>query len=129
MAAPDADLATLNARPVPTWYEDAKFGIFIHWGAFAIPGFAPRLGSIGEIFAKDYDRAVAMAPYTEWYWNAIKVPGTPSAEFHTANYGDAPYTDFKQPFEDGLKNWDPRRLGRGLPRCRRALCRAGHQTP
>jgi alpha-L-fucosidase len=100
-------LAALNSRAVPDWYDDAKFGIFIHWGAFAIPGFAPRLGSIGEAFAKDYDRAVAMAPYTEWYWNAIKVPGTPSAEFHQAHYGDAPYTDFKQPFEDGLKTWDP----------------------
>ena len=27
-------LASLNAHPVPQWYEDAKFGIFIHWGLF-----------------------------------------------------------------------------------------------
>ena len=26
---------------LPAWYDDAKFGIFIHWGPFAIPGFAP----------------------------------------------------------------------------------------
>lgn len=107
MASTGSALADLNARPVPDWYQDAKFGIFIHWGAFAIPGFAPRLGSIGEAFAKDYDRAVAMVPYTEWYCNAIKVPGTPSAEFHQTHYGDAPYSDFKQPFEEGLKQWDP----------------------
>ena len=107
MAAAGSALSDLNARAVPDWYHDAKFGIFIHWGAFAIPAFAPRGGSIGEAFSKDYDRAVAMAPYTEWYWNAIKVPGTPSAEFHAENYGDAPYTDFKQPFEEGLKQWDP----------------------
>jgi len=100
-------LKELSQRDVPDWYDDAKFGIFIHWGAFAIPGFAPRLGSIGEAFAKDYDRAVAMVPYTEWYWNATKVAGTPSAEFHKAHYDDAPYTDFKQPFEEGLKQWDP----------------------
>lgn len=107
MAASAPLLATLNARPVPDWYEDAKFGIFIHWGAFAIPGFAPRVGTIGEVFAQDYDRAVAMAPYTEWYWNAIKVPGTPSSAFHKDNFGDAPYTDFKQSFEQGLTHWDP----------------------
>ena len=107
MTGSDALLSELQARPLPTWYDDAKFGIFIHWGAFAIPAFAPRLGSIGEAFSKDYDRAVAMAPYTEWYWNAIKVPGTPSAEFHRAQYGDAPYTDFKRPFEEGLAQWDP----------------------
>jgi len=107
MRSPDQLLAALNARPLPAWYDEAKFGVFIHWGAFAIPAFAPRLGSIGEAFAKDYDRAVAMTPYTEWYWNAIRVPGTPSARFHKAQYGDAPYTDFKAPFEDGLKHWDP----------------------
>jgi alpha-L-fucosidase len=100
-------LSQLYARSLPAWYDDAKFGIFIHWGAFAVPAFAPKLGSIGEAFAKDYDRAVAMVPYTEWYWNATKVSGTPSAAFHQANYGDAPYTDFKQTFEDGLAQWDP----------------------
>lgn len=107
MTSSDQTLAELNTRAVPDWYNDAKFGIFIHWGAFAIPAFAPRLGSIGEAFAKDYDRAVAMVPYTEWYWNAIKVPGTPSAEFHQKHYGDAPYQDFKKPFEAGLAAWDP----------------------
>ncbi|MBS0409073.1 MAG: alpha-L-fucosidase [Proteobacteria bacterium] len=107
MASPEQVLADLNARPLPAWYDEAKFGIFIHWGAWAIPAFAPRLGSIGEAFAKDYDRAVAMTPYTEWYWNAIRVPGTPSAAFHREHYGDAPYTDFKAPFEAGIKDWDP----------------------
>ena len=56
--------------------------MFIHWGLFAIPAFAARLGSISDAFKSDYDRAVAMTPYTEWYANAIKVPGTPSADFH-----------------------------------------------
>jgi len=102
-----ADLESLNARPLPSWYDEAKFGVFIHWGMFAIPGFAARLGSISDAFKADYDRAVAMTPYTEWYANAIKVPGTPSAEFHKANYGDAPYEAFKEPFVAGLAHWDP----------------------
>lgn len=103
----EGNLASLNARPTPQWYDDAKFGIFIHWGIWAIPAFASRLGSISDAFKKDYDRAVAMTPYTEWYANAIKVPGTPSAEFHAKTYGNRPYTSFKQPFEEGLKQWDP----------------------
>jgi len=98
---------SLNARPLPDWYDEAKFGIFIHWGMFAIPGFAAKLGNISDAFKTDYDRAVAMTPYTEWYANAIKVPGTPSAEFHKANYGDAPYEAFKEPFIAGLAAWDP----------------------
>jgi len=28
----------LNYR-VPQWYEDAKFGIFIHWGLYSVPAF------------------------------------------------------------------------------------------
>ncbi len=104
---PDTVLDTLNARPLPAWYDDAKFGVFIHWGMFGIPGFAPKVGSIGDVFRTDYDRAVAMTPYTEWYWNAIRTPGTPSATFHAEHYGDAPYEAFKEPFLAGLKTWDP----------------------
>ena len=26
---------SLNSRPVPEWFADAKFGIFIHWGLYA----------------------------------------------------------------------------------------------
>ncbi len=103
--APTAD--SLNSRPLPAWYDEAKFGIFIHWGLFAIPAFAAKLGSISDAFKTDYDRAVAMTPYTEWYANAIKVAGTPSADFHQQTFGGAPYEDFKQPFVDGLKAWDP----------------------
>ncbi|HEY5007549.1 MAG TPA: alpha-L-fucosidase, partial [Caulobacteraceae bacterium] len=107
MAHYPPDLASLNGRPLPSWYDDAKFGVFIHWGLFAIPGFAARLGNISDAFKTDYGRAVAMTPYTEWYANAIKVPGTPSAEFHKATYGDQPYEAFKAPFVAGLKDWDP----------------------
>ena len=28
---------SLKGYQVPTWYEDAKFGIFIHWGVYAVP--------------------------------------------------------------------------------------------
>lgn len=109
MSAPrwKPNLESLNARPLPGWYDDAKFGVFIHWGVWAIPAFAPSLGAIGDTFRKDYDRAIAMTPYTEWYWNASKAPGTPSAEFHKIHYGDAPYQAFKAPFLEGLKAWDP----------------------
>jgi len=35
-----ADWASLDQYPVPAWYEDAKFGIFIHWGLYSVPAFA-----------------------------------------------------------------------------------------
>ena len=36
------DWARLDARPVPKWWQDAKFGIFIHWGVYAVPSYAPK---------------------------------------------------------------------------------------
>ncbi|XP_050420462.1 alpha-L-fucosidase [Adelges cooleyi] len=30
---------SLDARPLPTWYDKAKFGVFIHWGVYSVPGF------------------------------------------------------------------------------------------
>jgi alpha-L-fucosidase len=100
-------LESLSAHPVPQWYEDAKFGIFIHWGLFSIPAFAPKSGSIAESFRTNYDIAVAQTPYCEWYWNAIKVPQSDSAKHHAEVYGDAPYENFREPFLKGLEQWRP----------------------
>ena len=102
----DEILARLTARPLPAWYDEAKFGIFVHWGLFAIPAFAPKVGSISDSLKAHYDTAMAMTPYTEWYANAIRVRGTPSAKFHADHYGGAPYEAFKEPFLAGLKLWD-----------------------
>ncbi|KAM6959428.1 tissue alpha-L-fucosidase-like isoform 2-T2 [Aplochiton taeniatus] len=34
-----ADWASIDSRPLPKWYDEAKFGIFVHWGVFSVPGF------------------------------------------------------------------------------------------
>src|SRR6266508_4098449 len=30
---------SLEHYGVPQWYVDGKFGIFIHWGVYSVPGF------------------------------------------------------------------------------------------
>jgi alpha-L-fucosidase len=30
---------SLKQYQAPAWYEDAKFGIFIHWGVYSVPAF------------------------------------------------------------------------------------------
>ena len=84
-------MGAFAGRDLPAWYDDAKFGVFIHWGLFSIPAFAPKVGKISDIFQTDYRRAVALSPYTEWYENAIKSPDTPSAAFHRETYGGATF--------------------------------------
>ena len=48
---------SIDSRPVPEWFENAKFGIFIHWGVYSVPAWAPADADIG-VYAK----------YAEWYW-------------------------------------------------------------
>lgn len=30
---------SLDSRPLPDWYDDAKFGIFMHWGVYSVPSY------------------------------------------------------------------------------------------
>lgn len=30
---------SLDKRPLPEWYDEAKFGIFLHWGVYSVPAF------------------------------------------------------------------------------------------
>ena len=33
---------SLDSRPLPTWYDEAKVGIFMHFGPYAVPGIIIR---------------------------------------------------------------------------------------
>ena len=39
----EATWESVDKRPVPTWWSEAKFGIFVHWGPYAVPAYAPVL--------------------------------------------------------------------------------------
>jgi alpha-L-fucosidase len=91
---------SLDKRPVPGWFEDSKFGIFIHWGVYSVPAWGPTGDSIGV-----YDK------YAEWYWN--KLVNTDSkvnkyfVGFHNKTYGrDFKYQDFAPMFKAELFNPD-----------------------
>jgi len=30
---------SIDSRPLPQWFDDAKVGIFLHWGVFSVPSF------------------------------------------------------------------------------------------
>ena len=55
--------ASIDSRPVPSWFSDAKFGIFIHWGLYSVPAWAPARANVSV-----YDK------YAEWYWHRIGTP-------------------------------------------------------
>lgn len=30
---------SIDSRPLPSWYDESKIGIFIHWGVFSVPSY------------------------------------------------------------------------------------------
>ena len=102
-----AELKSLNKHPLPKWFQDAKFGVMIHWGLYSVPGYAPTGTTFNKLLETQYDQAMTRNPYAEDYANAMKDPTSPTAKFHREHYGDASYADFAKTFEAGLTKWNP----------------------
>ncbi len=65
---------SLSEARVPDWYRGEKFGIFMHWGVYSVPGFS-----------------------NEWYPRTMYMKGSPEYEHHRAAYGQQKefgYKDF-----------------------------------
>lgn len=73
----DPTWESLDSRPIPSWYDDSKLGIFIHWGVFSVPSYS-----------------------SEWFWWNWKGEPTPAIlEFMATNYKpDFTYADFAEDF-------------------------------
>ena len=94
----EANWKSIDSRPVPQWFEDVKFGIFIHWGVYSVPAWAPANADIG-VYAK----------YAEWYGYRINddsKAGKLFREYHNKMYGeDFLYPDFAPRFK--AQHWKP----------------------
>lgn len=95
---------SIKTHKVPQWYEDCKFGIFIHWGIYSVPAYAPRTWELGEV--ETDENWFCNNPYAEWYYNSINVGRGPSYEHHVEKYGkDFKYEDFIPMWK--AEKWDP----------------------
>jgi alpha-L-fucosidase len=101
---------SLRRHPVPNWYHDAKLGIFVHWSVSSVPAFAPR-GSIKDVFS---EAGQAASPYSEWYWNSLKLPGSAVEKHHRETHDDRTYESFAEDFRRGLEQWNPQEWARGF---------------
>jgi len=82
------DWESLDRRPVPQWYKDVKFGIFIHWGVYSVPGFS----KVGD--------------YAEWYQNGLNSGDTIRLRYHREKFGDLTYYQLADRFKAELFNPD-----------------------
>ncbi|XP_078423142.1 tissue alpha-L-fucosidase-like isoform X2 [Cetorhinus maximus] len=71
------DWKSLDSRPLPSWYDESKFGIFIHWGVFSVPSFG-----------------------SEWFWwNWKAVQRLEYVDFMKKNYPEGfTYSEFATAF-------------------------------
>tara|TARA_R110002051_G_scaffold866_3_gene4141 strand:- start:789 stop:2255 length:1467 start_codon:yes stop_codon:yes gene_type:complete len=103
-----ATAESLSSHEAPEWFRDAKFGIFIHWGPYSIPAFAPKHSQIDELDASDERHGFANTPYAAWYQNTMLFEESPTAAYHRETFGDDySYDHFGQAFNDALEAWDP----------------------
>jgi alpha-L-fucosidase len=99
---------SLQTHTAPEWYRDAKFGIFIHWGLYSVPAYAPPSGKLHEV---PWDQWFKNNAYAEWYMNSLKIDGSPTQQHHYKTYGkNFDYLDFVPEFNEAVAKWDPAKM-------------------
>lgn len=95
---------SVQSHTVPDWYDDCKLGIFVHWGAYSVPAWAPPTCQLGEIDGDE--NWFCNNPYAEWYFNSINVRRGPTWEHHKEVWGeDFGYENFAHMWK--AEHWDP----------------------
>lgn len=76
---------SIRQRPYPQWFNDAKLGIFIHWGLYSVPAFTGKEG------------------YGEWYYRGLMLNDSARLSFQNKVYGEGfEYADFDKMFKAEL---------------------------
>jgi alpha-L-fucosidase len=99
----EATIESLNQHPLPQWFDDAKLGIFIHWGLYSVPGWAPL--EMVDFTKPDF---LKKNPYAEWYYNTVRIDGSPTQAYDKEHFGaDHDYYSFSGTFDSESKKWNP----------------------
>ncbi|KAK8813235.1 hypothetical protein WA158_002827 [Blastocystis sp. Blastoise] len=61
----DPTWESVDSRPLPSWFDEAKLGIFIHWSVFSVPAFK-----------------------SEWYWRRLVDGEQEFVDFYKKTYGE-----------------------------------------
>lgn len=73
---------SLNSRPYPAWFDEAKLGIFIHWGLYSVPAWSGK------------------EQYAEWFLKGLLTNDTARINFQKRVYGDKfSYEQYKDLFK------------------------------
>ncbi|XP_070805354.1 tissue alpha-L-fucosidase isoform X3 [Pituophis catenifer annectens] len=106
------DWASLDARPLPGWFDAAKVGIFVHWGVFSVPAWGSEWfwWHWKGKFQPDYQRFVRLhfPPGTSY---ADFAPRFSAVDFQPEEWAQlfqdagARYVVFTSKHHEGFTNW------------------------
>jgi alpha-L-fucosidase len=100
---------SLAGHELPTWFDAAKLGIFVHYGLFSVPGWAVVAGkdAMQIIRKKGWNEYFCTNPYSEWYLNSLRIPGSPTQTHHRRTFGNKfSYDDFVPVFNNASSRLD-----------------------
>ncbi len=84
----EANWESIDSRPCPKWFDEAKFGIMLHWGVYSVPAWSPK------------------GTYSEWYWSSMNDKDGETWKYHAKDHGENfRYQDFAGLFKAEL--YDP----------------------
>jgi alpha-L-fucosidase len=89
--------ASLDSRPIPSWFDDAKIGVFLHWGVFSVP-------AVAWVYP---DKRYGFGGHSCWYGMYVDriYPLREPAEqakleaFHRKNYGNVGFRELAPLFK------------------------------
>lgn len=78
----------IEGREFPAWFQDAKLGIFVHWGLYSVPAYGGK------------------ESYSEWFLRGLQMEDSLRTNFMKNTYGeDFTYNDLTNEFKAEL--FDP----------------------
>ncbi|MBS1851503.1 MAG: alpha-L-fucosidase [Acidobacteria bacterium] len=121
-----ADWESLQKYEAPQWYQDAKFGIFIHWGVYSVPAFGdewyPR--NMYRESSEEYKHHIATYGRQDKYGYKDFIPMFKAAQFNPASWAElfkkagakyvvpvAEHHDGFTMYDSGLSDWTAMKMG------------------
>lgn len=96
---------SLEKRATPAWFNNAKLGIFIHWGLYSVPAWATPTTTPDKV--TDWRAFYKSNPYAEWYLNSLRINESPTQVHHEKIYGkNYNYYNFKDSLMHKTVKWN-----------------------
>ncbi len=109
---------SVSQHNLPQWYDDAKFGMFVHWGLYSVPAWSPTGYSAMQVVTGKAPATYHDIPDGAFYFNNLNIPDSQTRAYHDKTYGaNFAYDEFVAMFNAAIETWDPDAMADFLHDC------------